>query len=114
MSQSEVAALHDAYRAFSRGDFTVASQVLAPDVEWVEHGRGMPYSGTCGPWPPLPTTTVDVPTRVKASRETRHRAGRGIARDEADEALTHEAPTCGHDVRRMAADLRDHAATGRC
>ena len=46
MSQSDVAALQDAYRAFSRGDFEVASRVLAPDVEWVEHGRGMPYSGT--------------------------------------------------------------------
>jgi ketosteroid isomerase-like protein len=46
MSQSDVAALRDAYQAFGRGDFAVASQVLAPDVEWVEHGRGMPYSGT--------------------------------------------------------------------
>jgi ketosteroid isomerase-like protein len=45
MSQSDVASLQDAYRAFSRGDFDVASQVLAPDVEWIENGRGMPYSG---------------------------------------------------------------------
>jgi ketosteroid isomerase-like protein len=45
MSQSDVASLQDAYRAFSRGDFDVASQILAPDVEWVENGRGMPYSG---------------------------------------------------------------------
>ncbi|SNR33874.1 nuclear transport factor 2 family protein [Blastococcus mobilis] len=45
MSQSDVVSLQDAYRAFSRGDFDVASQILAPDVEWVEHGRGMPYSG---------------------------------------------------------------------
>jgi ketosteroid isomerase-like protein len=45
MSQSDVASLQDAYRAFSRGEFDVASQILAPDVEWVEHGRGMPYSG---------------------------------------------------------------------
>jgi hypothetical protein len=33
----------------------------------------------------------------------------GIARDEADEAVTHEAPTCGHEVRRMVADSRDRA-----
>ncbi len=46
MSQSDVAALRDAYEAFSRGDFAVASRILAPDVEWTEHGKGMPYSGT--------------------------------------------------------------------
>ena len=40
-----------------------------------------------------------------------------MARGKADEAVTHEAPTCGHEVRRMAANLRDDAAaaaTGRC
>ncbi len=46
MAQDEVAALRAAYSAFSQGDFETASQVLAPDVEWVESGRGMPYSGT--------------------------------------------------------------------
>ena len=46
MSQSDVIALRDAYEAFSRGDFAAASQILASEVEWVEHGRGMPYSGT--------------------------------------------------------------------
>lgn len=57
MSQSDVAALQSAYQAFSRGDFAVASQVLAPDVEWVEHGRGMPYSGT---WHGRDTVVNDV------------------------------------------------------
>jgi ketosteroid isomerase-like protein len=46
MSQSDVASLQDAYQAFSRGEFDIASQILAPDIEWVENGRGMPYSGT--------------------------------------------------------------------
>src|SRR3712207_8353354 len=46
MSQSDVAALRSAYEAFAQGDFAAASKILAPDVEWVEHGRGMPYSGT--------------------------------------------------------------------
>jgi len=46
MSRSDVAALRNAYEAFSQGDFAAASKILAPDVEWVEHGRGMPYSGT--------------------------------------------------------------------
>ena len=46
MSQSDMAALKDAYAAFSRGDFAVASKILAPDIEWVETGKGMPYSGT--------------------------------------------------------------------
>src|SRR5450759_2232348 len=46
MSQADVALLRDAYRDFSSGDFPAASQVLAPDIEWVEPGTGMPYSGT--------------------------------------------------------------------
>ena len=46
MSQSDIAALKDAYAAFSRGDFANASKILAPDIEWVENGKGMPYSGT--------------------------------------------------------------------
>ncbi len=46
MSQSDVAALKDAYAAFSKGDFANASKILAPDIEWVETGKGMPYSGT--------------------------------------------------------------------
>jgi ketosteroid isomerase-like protein len=46
MSQSDVAALRDAYEAFSRGEFDVASRILASDIEWVENGKGMPYSGT--------------------------------------------------------------------
>jgi ketosteroid isomerase-like protein len=46
MSQADVALLRDAYRDFSSGDFPAASQVLAPDIEWVESGTGMPYSGT--------------------------------------------------------------------
>src|SRR3954453_22021503 len=35
MSLTDVAALRDAFRALSRGDFETASQVLAPDVEWL-------------------------------------------------------------------------------
>ena len=46
MSQRDVETLRMAYTAFSQGDFDTASQVFAPDVEWVESGRGMPYSGT--------------------------------------------------------------------
>ncbi len=46
MSQSDVAALRDAYEAFGRGEFDVASRILAPAVDWVEHGKSMPYSGT--------------------------------------------------------------------
>jgi len=46
VSQTDAAALRDAFRALSRGDFETASQVLAPDVEWVEHCKGVPYSGT--------------------------------------------------------------------
>ena len=46
MSQADVVALRDAYEAFGRGDFAAASRILAPDVEWVEHGKGMPYNGT--------------------------------------------------------------------
>lgn len=42
MAQSEVTALQAAYAAFSQGDFDTARQYLAPDIEWVESGRGMP------------------------------------------------------------------------
>src|SRR5664280_157555 len=38
--------LRDAYRDFNSADFPAASQALAPDIEWVESGTGMPYSGT--------------------------------------------------------------------
>src|SRR5450759_3063832 len=46
MSQAAVALLRDAYRDFNSADFPAASQALAPDIEWVESGTGMPYSGT--------------------------------------------------------------------
>src|SRR5659263_614557 len=46
MSQADVALLRDAYRDFNSADFPAASQALAPDIEWVESGTGMPYSGT--------------------------------------------------------------------
>jgi ketosteroid isomerase-like protein len=46
MSRSDVTALQDAYAAFGRGDFDTARKILAPDVTWTEHGKGMPYSGT--------------------------------------------------------------------
>jgi ketosteroid isomerase-like protein len=57
MSQPDVAALRDAYEAFSRGEFDVASRILDPNVEWVEHGKGMPYSGT---WHGLDSVVNDV------------------------------------------------------
>jgi ketosteroid isomerase-like protein len=79
MSQADVAALQDAYRAFSRGDFEVASQVLAPDVEWVEHGRGMPYSGT---WRGTESVVNDVWTPF-----TQYWGGPGVVGLEADQFL---------------------------
>jgi hypothetical protein len=45
MSRTDVAALRDAFRAFSRGNFETAGQVLAPMLE-VEHGKGVPHNGT--------------------------------------------------------------------
>ncbi len=79
MSQSDVAALQDAYRAFSRGDFEVASQVRAPDVEWVEHGRGMPYSGT---WRGTGSVVNDVWTPF-----TQYWGGPGVVGLETDQFL---------------------------
>ena len=79
MSQSDVAALQDAYRAFSRGDFEVANQVLAPDVEWVEHGRGMPYSGT---WRGTESVVNDVWTP-----STQYWGGPGVVGLETDQFL---------------------------
>jgi hypothetical protein len=79
MSQSDVAALQDAYRAFGRGDFEVASQVLAPDVEWVEHGRGMPYSGT---WRGTGSVVNDVWTPF-----TQYWGGPGVVGLETDQFL---------------------------
>ena len=79
MSQSDEAALQDTYRAFSRGDFTTASQVLAPDVEWVEHGRGMPYSGT---WRGTESVVNDVWTPF-----TQYWGGPGVVGLETDQFL---------------------------
>ncbi len=79
MSQSDVAALQDAYRAFGRGDFEVASRVLAPDVEWVEHGRGMPYSGT---WRGTESVVNDVWTPF-----TQYWGGPGVVGLETDQFL---------------------------
>lgn len=57
MSAEDVAALREAYAAFGQGDFATASQYLTPDVEWVESGRGMPYSGT---WHGRDSVVADV------------------------------------------------------
>jgi ketosteroid isomerase-like protein len=46
MSQSDVAILRDAYQAFSKGDVPAVVEAFDPDIEWVESGKGVPWTGT--------------------------------------------------------------------
>src|SRR5659263_662611 len=79
MSQADVALLRDAYRDFNSADFPAASQALAPDIEWVESGTGMPYSVT---WHGTASVVNDVWTSF-----VQYWGGRGVVSMETEQFL---------------------------